>query len=343
MTTQGREIRVAALGGGHNDPSCRFRQRQYFQALRALGIRVTEYLPGMDKYKGRSWRNGALARAPSVLASRFYDAVWLNRELVAGRETLERYAGSRIAFDVDDAIWLQGDPGFAASIARKSAVVIAGNQAIASYFAPYARRIEAIPTTVDTDRWSPAPARSPNEFIVGWSGTWWNLQFLYEIEDELAAFLSATPDTKLLVVCDREPELRRIPSGRLLYRKWSQDDEVDAVRAMDISIMPLADTEWTRAKCGLKMLCAMSTGVPVVASPVGVVREILDGPCAGWVAKAGEWAVLLARLHANPNLRAKMGSAGRERIVERYSMAKHAETLARIFRELSGRRHGPGA
>jgi glycosyltransferase involved in cell wall biosynthesis len=331
-------IRVAALNSGRNYPSSRFRLRQYFDALRTFGIQVTEYLPRAGKYAGPSWRNGALARVPSVIASRRYDAVWLNRELVAGRETIERFAGPRVMFDVDDAIWLNGDPGFAASIARRSAVVIAGNQTIANYFAPYAKRLEVIPTTVDTDRWTPALPRAPaevDEFIVGWSGTGWNLDFLYEIEEELLAFLAMAQTAKVLVVCDREPQFRDLPPGKVLFRKWSPEDEIDAVRAMDVAVMPLPDNEWTRCKCGLKMLCAMSVGVPVVASPVGAVGEILHGSNAGFVAKPGEWAGLLARLRTDPFLRGRMGRAGRERVVESYSVAKHTATLARVFREVS--------
>ena len=160
MFAQEPRIRVAALSSGRFDPSSRFRQRQYFSALRALNVDVTEYLPMVDKYIERSWRNGAWMRAPSAIAGRGYDAVWLNRELVAGRETVERLAGSRIVFEVDDAIWLEGKPGFAASIARKSAVVIAGNRAIADYFAPHARWLEVIPTTVERKTW--ARSRCPS-------------------------------------------------------------------------------------------------------------------------------------------------------------------------------------
>lgn len=338
MATAEPAIRVAALNSGRNDPSSRFRLRQYFDSLRTFGVHVTEYLPGVDKYSGPSWRNGALARAASVIASRRYDAVWLNRELVAGRGTIERFAGPRMVFDVDDAIWLEGRPAFAASIARRSAVVIAGNQTIADYFAPYAKRLEVIPTTVDTDRWTPAPLsprRDSDEFVVGWSGTGWNLNFLYEIEEELAVFLATAKTARILVVCDREPRFRSLPPGQVLYREWSPETEIDAARAMDVAVMPLPDSDWTRAKCGLKMLCAMSVGVPVVASPVGVVADILHCSNAGFVAKPGEWAGLLAQLRADPLLRRRMGHAGRERVVERYSMAKHAGTLARIFREVS--------
>lgn len=340
MATDELVIRVAALSSGQNDPSSRFRLRQYFASLRQLGIHVTEYLPRVDKYVERSWRNGALARLPSVLASRRYDAVWLNRELVAGRETIERFAGSRTIFDVDDAIWLEGDPGFAASIARKSAVVIAGNRVIASYFEPHAKKIELIPTSVDTDRWTPlarSASRDREDFVIGWSGTGWNLHFLHDIEDQLAEFLAGAKNAKLLVVCDREPDFRKLPENKVVYRKWSADDEVDAVRAMDVSLMPLDDDEWTRGKCGLKMLCAMSVGVPVIASPVGVVAEILDGTDAGVVADRGEWGGALNTLYSDSLLRERMGQAGRERVIERYSVAKHAETLARIFREVARR------
>ena len=61
--------------------------------------------------------------------------------------------------------------------------------------------------------------------------------------------------------------------------------------------MPLDDGEWERGKCAFKMLQYMAAGVAVVASPVGMNRDILQQDDIGFGARNGdEWAESLVML-----------------------------------------------
>jgi glycosyltransferase involved in cell wall biosynthesis len=340
-------IRVAALTGSRDDPSSRFRVRQFLAPLRRAGIEAVEYHPWVSKYARAPWQLtglGVASRFLHAVAARRYDLAWLNRELVTGRETFERFAGRRRLLDVDDAIWLQGRAGFARRIAARCAGVIAGNERIAEYFRPAARRVWIVPTVVDTDVWRPAPSPSPRvppqageEFAVGWSGSRWNLPYLYAIEEALARFLDDHAAARLVVVCDRRPRFRRLPAGRVRFVRWSPAVEVAALQGLSAGIVPLPDDEWTRAKCATKMLCAMAVGLPVVASPVGAAAEILRRAPLGLAARGSDdWYDALAQLYARPGERAAMGAAGRRVAVESYSVASAVEGLAAIFREAVG-------
>ncbi|MEJ7712383.1 MAG: hypothetical protein WKF84_21640 [Pyrinomonadaceae bacterium] len=94
------------------------------------------------------------------------------------------------------------------------------------------------------------------------------MKYVYAVEEPLADFLAERPDSELLIVCDRPPSFKRIPSQSWRYVPWSPANEVDLVREMDVGLMPLADTEWERGKCAFKMLSYMAVGRPVVVSPV---------------------------------------------------------------------------
>jgi len=352
-------IRVAAITASRDDPSSRFRVRQFLAPLRELGIEAVEYRPWISKY-GRGPLQltglGAVSRVVHAIAARRYDVTWLNRELVTGRQTIERFMGGRRLLDVDDAIWLHGRPDFARRIAARCAGVIAGNPSIAEHFRGAAPRVWTVPTAVDTDVWSPAPpaaatpatpatsaspaapaaSTSGEAFTIGWSGTHWNLPYLYAIEETLARFLADHAGARILVVCDRRPSFRRLPAGRVHFQRWSPAVEVDALRRMSVGIMPLQDDEWGRAKCATKMLCAMAVGVPVVVSPVGAAAEILRQGPPGLAAHAPEdWYDGLAQLYAEPELRAAMGLAGRRVAVASHSAAETAKRLAAIFGEVS--------
>ena len=73
--------------------------------------------------------------------------------------------------------------------------------------------------------------------------------------------------------------------------------------------------------------------MPVVASPVGVNREIIRDGENGFLADGPlDWARHLATLFADAGLRARLGRAGRETVVKGYSVSAHAGTLARVLR-----------
>jgi glycosyltransferase involved in cell wall biosynthesis len=328
-------MKVTALTSGRYVPSSRFRIRQFIEPLRRLGVSVAEHHPPLDKYAlKRVPPLAALARLPAVLAARAGDVVWLERELIADRHTLERFVGARRLFDVDDAIWLLNGSNFSEKIAAGSLGVIAGNEFIADHYRRHCERVWVVPTSLDTRVWKPPAHREGAEWVIGWTGTSSNLPHLLAIEEPLADFLSRHDDCRLLIVCDREPRLNKIPARSRSFVRWSPENEVASVQRMNVGLMPLPDTQWARGKCALKMLMYMAVGIPLIASPVGVGDRLIRRAEVGIAAKSGgEWYEALRLLFDRRELASVMGMAGRKLVEEEYSVAKHAVTLADIFRE----------
>jgi len=107
-----------------------------------------------------------------------------------------------------------------------------------------------------------------------------------------------------------------------------------------IGVMPLEDTEWARGKCGLKLLQYLAVGVPAVASPVGVNRDIIVNGENGFLASTEQdWYERLDALCRQPQLRARMGQAGRRTVEERYSLAVWGPRLAEVYRTLAENEH----
>jgi glycosyltransferase involved in cell wall biosynthesis len=331
-------IKVTALTGSKHDPSSRFRIRQFIKPLQALGVDVSEYWPLISRYKIEPlpWLVAAL-RVPGLAASRFSDITWLGRELISGRSSCERLAGTRRLFDVDDAIWLPYESDFSAEIVSHCDGVMAGNRFLAEHYEKLGAKVWLVPTSVDTESWRPAKTTSGGKWTIGWSGSWANLQFLYAIEAVLADFLAQHPDSRLLIVCDRPPQFKKLPMASWEFVAWSMANEIGLVQQMNAGLMPLADSELARGKCGFKMLSYMSCGIPVVVTPVGVNSEILRQGEVGFAAAApDEWFAALASLHNDRALGARLGAAGRSVVEEHYSVTKSAELLAEIFRSVAG-------
>jgi glycosyltransferase involved in cell wall biosynthesis len=330
-------IKVTALTASRIDPSSRFRIRQFIRPLRNLGVDVAEYRPILNRYKIEPlpWLAMAL-RARGLAASRFSDVTWLGRELVSGRYSIERWAGKKRVFDVDDAIWLPYGSDFSEKIVQHCKGVIAGNSFLAQHYEKLGARVWLVPTSVDTAVWKPHNDSARSEWTIGWIGSWSNLQFLCEIEEPLAEFLAEHPEARFLVVCDREPAFPKLPPSSWRYEQWSIEGEVELVQQMDVGLMPLDDSETARGKCGFKMLSYMSVGLPVIVSPVGVNKEILELDQVGFAASSGNaWYEALKRLFSDHQLGRRMGAAGRRVVEEHYSVSANAPKLADIFREVA--------
>jgi glycosyltransferase involved in cell wall biosynthesis len=138
-----------------------------------------------------------------------------------------------------------------------------------------------------------------------------------------------------------------IPGVATEQPPWALDREVELFNTCDVGVYPLADDEWSRGKCGFKAIEFMACGVPVVASALGVNREIIEDGVNGFLASTeDEWVERLGRLLASPTLRRQFGSAGRRTIEARYSLQVHAPTLAATLRKVVDRprsddRHTP--
>ena len=85
--------------------------------------------------------------------------------------------------------------------------------------------------------------------------------------------------------------------------------------------MPLDNSPWARGKCGYKLIQYMACGLPVVASPVGVNKDIIDHGINGFLVETDEeWYATIKRLMNDQDLRHQMGYAGREKVKNQYSL-----------------------
>ncbi len=341
-------LRVAALTGGRDNPATRFRVLQMAPALARCGVELDLHLAHLSCYPPRAlwlrpfWLPATLAaRLPAIAATRAADVTLVQREFVSTLYTREGWTARPRVLDVDDAIWLnRGDGAFARRLARAVDLVVAGNDHVAAWFGRHGPDTVVVPTAVDTGRFVPAGAqRDPDRPpAVGWTGSSANFPYLLLWEDALLAALSAVPGLRVRICADRRPPLSRLPADRLDWVPWSPAAEVPFLQSLDVGLMPLEDGEWARGKCAYKMLLYLACGVPVVVSPVGMNREVLDrapvGDAAGDARAAA--AAIIGQLE-DPARRRELGANGRHVVQAWYSLEVLAPQLAAALRQAGGR------
>jgi len=348
-------IDVVALTAGANTPSARFRVRQHVDPLAGHGVAVREYVPAIDTYAAvpgwpKRWRQRyslplylpwqgvkLSTRLPGIYNSWTADVTWLQRPMLPGWLSLEPLLGRPLVFDVDDAVWLNPPLGrlVASRMAAIADVVVVGNAHLADWFDAPGRRVEIVPTAVDSTRFAPGPDRAGDAFVVGWTGSASTLPYLEGIEPEIAPFFARHDEARIRVVADRAPRFTQISGRQVDFVAWEPAVEATALQPLDVGLMPLPDTRWTRGKCSFKMLQYLSTGVPAIVSPVGLNADILDMAEVGVGVTDGGWDEALEQFYRDRAWAEKLGAAGRQLVEERFSTRVVSDSLAAIFASLT--------
>jgi glycosyltransferase involved in cell wall biosynthesis len=115
-----------------------------------------------------------------------------------------------------------------------------------------------------------------------------------------------------------------------------QEDVGPFFAAFDVFVLP-SGNEGTPVTA----IEALATGCPVVATRVGGVPDVVDDGVDGFLVAPGavqEVAARLAELARDPELRVRMGAAGRERMRTRYAVDRLVDDVDRLYRELLERR-----
>jgi glycosyltransferase involved in cell wall biosynthesis len=281
-----------------------------------------------------------------------YDYIFIHRELAPfGPPIFEwliaKVFRKKIIYDFDDAIWLADQKNEnplwkmvkwrskVASICKWSWKVTAGNNYLADYAKNHCDQVVLFPTVVDTaihkQQTKPNtqyPIPNTQYPTIGWTGSHSTLFYLDGLLPVLQA-LEKVVDFEFVVIANRNPEL---PLKHFRFIPWNKDTEIEDLRLLDIGVMPLEDNEWAKGKCGFKLIQYLALGIPAVAAPVGVNDQIvLDGE-TGFLADNPEtWKSKLLLLLQNPELRDKLGQAGRRLIEDQFSVKSQESRFLELF------------
>jgi glycosyltransferase involved in cell wall biosynthesis len=211
-----------------------------------------------------------------------------------------------------------------------------------------AARLTTILNGVDTDYFRPSasPAAGPPRVL--------SVARMVPEKDHdtlLAAFhllAPAHPEAELWLVGDgprlaevKDLARRLLPGDRVKFLPTRED-----LRPLLQQASLLVLSSQTEALPNV-VLEAMAAGLPVVATRVGGVPELVEINRTGWLVNPGDAPALAAALSqaaSDPDASQAMGKAGRERAVKHFSldtMARQYESLLdRLLQEMRSRRAG---
>jgi len=355
-------ILVLASNPPDTSPGSRFRIEQWAKILSTQGFTFTYvpfdderlygvlYSPGMLAAKAMGMVRGVMRRIALLRDVKNYDAVFVFQEASrVGPAILERMIAKKrpLIFDFCDPIYLPppadstGNQRFrflkfvnkTETICRLSSRVLVGNEELAKYARRFNRDVTVVPITIDMDEYSPRPAHwDPSEPpVIGWTGSYSTVPHLETVRAALEK-LGTIRKYELKVMGTDKFSLAGVLTSAEF---WKSDREIAFLHQCDIGIMPLPEDPWVKLRSHLKVRQFMAVGVPCVASPLGIIPELIQDGVNGFLASCEEeWIEKLSTLMGNPGLRVEMGKKARATIAEKYSGRMWAETVATVLRRV---------
>lgn len=225
-----------------------------------------------------------------------------------------------------------------------------GELTVDGFLAP--DHLTAVPTGIDIARFAPGDVRAarlvldlePDAFIYGIVATlrsWKGHRFLL---DALAAL--GDGGGELLIVGDGPQEgnlkdqIASLGIAARVHLVGRKEDVVPWLQAMDVFVLPSTDNEGVPQA----LLQAMACELPVIASTVGGIPELLAGLDGAVQIPPRETHALteaMAQVRAVPPGPAAR-AALRRRVEERYTIDAMYETVRGIFERAAGREPLPG-
>jgi glycosyltransferase involved in cell wall biosynthesis len=341
----------------HVGASSRVRFYQYLPYLATQGIHVTvanllgsNYLE--DLYGGRRRRFGDIIgayirRLGYLLKSNRFDLLWVEYEILpwlpAWGETILYHLNIPYVVDYDDAVFHRYNMhpramvrvllgGKIDAVMRRAALVIVGNEYLGNYARKAgAKRVEYIPSVIDLARYSSTLQPVNPVFTIGWIGSPATVKYLHLVRTSLAE-VCRNGSSRLVLVGSGQFKIDGVSTE---IHSWSEETEVAEIQNFDVGIMPMPDSAWAQGKCGYKLIQYMACSRPVVASAVGVARQVIEEGRNGFLATTTkDWVKAFCALRESDNLREYMGKTGRTKVEAQYCIQITAPLLVSLLMSL---------
>lgn len=332
-----------------NGGSSRYRFLQFFDFLKENNIKISWFPFFTEEYLAKKYHNQKvslfylakqyLRRATAIFRIGFYDLIVIEKEIFPNLplifEKIFYLLNKNCILDYDDAVYVtyqknRGLKNKIPEIIKLAKAVTVGNEILLQYSKKYNPNTYLIPDSLDIQQYIPKTEYAFNPpFIIGWTGTPVTAYFLKIIISSLQKLSQEMP---LILRCIGSENFEA-QGVKVENIPWEEKKEPTLIRSFDIGIMPLTDEPFSWGKSGLKIIQYFAAGIPVVASPIGWNRNLVQNDINGFLANnEEEWYKYLKLLLQNPDLRKKLGEAGRKYFEQEFALQVIAPKLLEIYK-----------
>jgi glycosyltransferase involved in cell wall biosynthesis len=210
--------------------------------------------------------------------------------------------------------------------------ILAGNNFHVNYLRQYNNNVHYFPTTIDFKKYNYLLHNKKHKiFTIVWIGTPSTTFYLSNIVKILNKIKSNYNINIKVIGADK----KIIPNLKCEYIDWTEENEVEEISKCHLGIMPLNNSDWELGKCAYKILQYMALKLPVVASPVGVNKEIIIDNNNGMLANNdNEWYDKISQLLNDNNLINKISNNGYNTVFKQFNIENYKMPYLKVLKSL---------
>tara|TARA_Y100001970_G_scaffold294197_1_gene448315 strand:+ start:3436 stop:5673 length:2238 start_codon:yes stop_codon:yes gene_type:complete len=201
-----------------------------------------------------------------------------------------------------------------------SSAAFCGNKYHLNYFKRFNKKLYYLPTVTDLSIYNNyLNYNKYHNFTIVWIGTPSTTFYLNMVTNVLNK-LKNEHNIDIIIIGSKSSELKNL---NCKFIDWNLSNELEYLTKSHVGIMPLYDTKWEKGKCGFKIIQYMSLKIPVIASPIGVNKEIIKDNFNGLLANnENEWFDKILLLKNNKDFYNKISLEGYKTIEKNFSLQK---------------------
>lgn len=352
---------------GRMGASSRYRVYQYLEYLKKIyNVEVYPFLTDQLYDKFKKGDNKFVFSIPRLLLKRIIllkkikkdDIIFIHRDAIPFGpmifEKILKLKGCKIILDLDDAVYctdtseisnkknklmykFKYGKRFNRSI-KLANVVVCGNKFIEEYVKKINSNTVIIPTTIDTNKVIyKKNIKEKDELKIVWVGNPGNTDYVLKILPQIDSKVkNVDKKIKFILIGNRIFDFSKFKNIEIMSYNWSEDTEYNIIRECNVGIMPLNDSEWSKGKCGLKILQYMSVGVPAIASNVGVNADIIIENKNGFLVdnNIDSWVDIIMDILSNEKALENMEEYCRKFVEKKYSINTWIDKLIKVIEEV---------
>jgi glycosyltransferase involved in cell wall biosynthesis len=200
--------------------------------------------------------------------------------------------------------------------------------------------IKVVYNAVDVEKFSPGK-ESPQKDVVLFTGRLIAAKGVKYLVEAIPIVLREHPQCLFLFIgagnslpYERRLREMKVPKENFAFMGYLKDasELIDYYRAQSVYVAPTL-----YENLPIRVLEAMACGVPVVASNVCAVPEIIQDGVNGFLVNPGsvrELAERISTLLADPRMRRQMGQSARETVLERFDWNVNAIKISDIYQRI---------
>ena len=221
-----------------------------------------------------------------------------------------------LVYDFDDAIHL-APPGKNVSenkvsqhetLIASSDLTVAGSRDLVEYAEQFNDNVYCLHTGLPKEKYKQYQNLTDigeDSICLGWIGNPENLHYLADVEDQINNALEEYDNLELRIITAGSLPVRPLEyreGDDVEYVEWSLETALIDLSEVDVGLRPLRNDEWTRSKGGFTSIIeCLALGIPVIASPVALVKYLIRDGKNGFLAyNSEEWIDSLSEVSSNP-------------------------------------------